>query len=83
MLLHGFSGAVADKYFPEKKFMHVKPEGSMQCIIKKNLFPEEGYIEREGIKIDITILEIPNTDPEGEMNYITVSTLKRIYQSNK
>lgn len=83
MLLHGFSGAVADKYFPEKKLMHVKPVGSMQCIIKKNLFPEEGYIERKGIKTDITILEVSNIDPEGEMNYITVSALKRIYQSDK
>lgn len=83
MLLHGFSGAVADKYFPEKKFMHVRPVGSMQCIIKKNLFPQEGYIEREGIKTDITILEVSNTDPEGSMNYITVSALKRLYQLNK
>lgn len=83
MLLHGFTGAVADKYFPEKKLMHVKPVGSMQCIIKKNLFPEEGYIECKGKKIDLISLEVSEADPEGEMNYITVSALKRIYQSNK
>lgn len=81
MLLHGFSGVVADKYFPEKKFMRVKPVGSMQCIIKKSLFPGEGHIECKGIKIDITTLEVSNTDGEGETNYITVSALKRIYQS--
>ncbi len=83
MLLHGFTGAVADKYFPEKKLMHVKPVGSMQCIIKKNLLPEEGYIECSGTKIDLANLEVSKPDPEGEMNYITVSALKRIYQSNK
>jgi hypothetical protein len=42
MLLHGFTGAVAEMFFPEKKFMKVKPVGIMQCIIKKNLFPNEG-----------------------------------------
>lgn len=83
MLLHGFSGAVADKYFPEKKLMRVNPVGSMQCIIKKNLLPGEGYIELSGRKVDITDLEVSEDDPQGKINYIAVSALKRIYQSNE
>lgn len=83
MLLHGFSGAVAHKFFPQKKLMSVRPVGSMQCIIKKNLFPNEGYIEHEGIKTDITTLEFSSTDPQGSLNYITVSALKRIYQKSR
>lgn len=79
MLLHGFSGAVAEKYFPEKKHMIVRPVGIMQCIIKKNLLPEEGYVDRSGTKVDLTDLEVSETDDEGELNYITVSALKRIY----
>jgi len=79
MDLHGFTAAVADKFFPKMTHMLVKPVGSMQCIIKKHLLPGEGYIERNGAKVDITDLEVSETDPEGKMNYITVAALKRIY----
>lgn len=82
MLLHGFSAAVADKYFTEKKLMHVKPVGSMQSIIKKNLAPGEGYIEHDGIRTDITTLDVSYTGPEGKMNHIMISALKRIYQAS-
>lgn len=79
MLLHAFTGAVADKHFPEKKQMHVRPLGSMQWIVKNNLLPGEGYIERNGEKIDITSLEVSKTDPECELTSITVLALKRLY----
>lgn len=78
MLVHGFTGAVA-KYFPKKTFMSVKPVGSMQYIIKKNLLPGEGYLERENKKIDLTTIEVSATDSEGAMNYIKISALTRIY----
>lgn len=81
MLLHGFCAVVADKYFPEKKMMTVKPVGSMQCIIKKNLLPGEGYTEFQGVRTDITTLEVESDDPEGELNHITIAALKRIYQA--
>ena len=59
--------------------MHVKPVGSMQCIIKKSLLPGEGYIEYKDEKIDITDLEVSATGVEGQMNYIKISALTRIY----
>jgi hypothetical protein len=80
MLLLGFSGAVAEQYFPDKTIMHVKPVGSMQCIIKRNLLLGEGYITRKGEKIDVTDLEVSPNDPEGNMNYITISAITRIYR---
>ncbi len=79
MLLHGFTGAVANKYFPEKKFMRVKPVGSMQSIIKKSLLPGEGYIEHKDEKIDITALEVSPEDLEYQMNNIKISALACIY----
>jgi hypothetical protein len=82
MILHGFTGAVADKFFSEKKIMCVKPIGSMQAIIKNQLLPGEGYIEDKKEKVDITKLEVSANDPEGEMNYIKISALTRIYNQS-
>lgn len=45
MLIQAFTGAVAEKFFPKKMEMIVIPVGSMQCLIKKNLLPGEGYME--------------------------------------
>jgi hypothetical protein len=93
MLLHGFTGVIADKFFPKKKCLRVYPVGSMQWIIKNNLLPGEGYVELSAgyivlnnLKVkemDITALEITKKSPEFGMNYISVSALKRIYESNK
>jgi hypothetical protein len=79
MILHGFTGAIAEKFFPEKKMMHVRPIGSMQTIIKNYLLPGEGYIGDDNEKVDITQLEVSPNDPEGKLNYIKVSALTRIY----
>jgi hypothetical protein len=80
MILHGFTGAVAAEHFPEKTLMRVKPVGSMQSLITKSLLPGEGYIEKNGEKIDLTHLKVSLSDPEGTMNYIQVPALNRIYQ---
>ncbi len=81
MLLHSFIGAVATKYFPEKKFMHVQPMASMQCIITKNLLRGEGYIrDRSGAEIDVTDLKVDPYGPECSINDIKVSALNRIYE---
>jgi hypothetical protein len=82
MLLHGFTGAVAEKYFPDKELMTVKPVGSMQYIIKQKLLPGEGYIKNGETTIDITNLEVQPEDPEGHINYIKISALKRIYHQS-
>ena len=44
MVLHGFSGAVVEQYFSERKIMTVRPLPEMQEIIKKNLHRGEGSI---------------------------------------
>jgi hypothetical protein len=80
MILHGFTGAVAAEYFPEKTLMRVKPVGSMQSLISKSLLPGEGYIERNGEEIDLTTLKVSLSGPQGAMSYIQVSALNRIYQ---
>ena len=79
MILHGFSATVADKFYQDKSVLRVKPVGSMQNLIVKNLQPGEGYIENAGKRTDITDLKVSNTDPEGYMNYIKTSALVRIY----
>lgn len=76
MLLHGFSAAVANQFFPQKQVMCVKPVGSMQDIIKKNLLLGEGTLE-DGT--DITQLQVSQDDEEGLMNHIQVVALTRIY----
>lgn len=57
MLLHEFTDAVANKYFLKKKFISVTALGSMQYLIKKNLLPGEGYIERDGQKKQTLLIE--------------------------
>jgi hypothetical protein len=80
MILHGFTGAVAAQYFPEKKEMRVMPVGSMQYLIKKSLLPGEGHvIKGNDQKIDLTALDVSTSNPEGALNYIKVSALTRIY----
>lgn len=80
MLPHGFVAAVANQYFAEKSTVKVKPVGSMQLIIQKHLQPGDGYVVKDGQNIDITTLKkAASNDPEGEMNYIQVSALARIY----
>ncbi len=79
MLLHGFSGAVAERFFPEKKQMQVKPMGSMQCIIIKHLLPGEGHAVVQGEKKDLVDFKVEADDLEGPMNCIQVSALSRIY----
>ncbi|HVT62111.1 MAG TPA: hypothetical protein VHD33_01310, partial [Legionellaceae bacterium] len=42
MLLHGFSAAVAQKFFPEKEYMEVSPIASMQYILYHSL-PRDAF----------------------------------------
>lgn len=78
MYMHGFCGAVADKFL-KKEIMRVDPIGSMQYILQKNLRRGDGYIIENGQKKDITDLKVSPEDLEGQMNYIKISALTRIY----
>jgi hypothetical protein len=81
MMLHAFTGAVAERFFPDKEEMEVSPVGSMQCIMKKNLLADDGYIIIDGKRIDITVLQCSANGPELPNNYhhIKISALTRIY----
>ncbi|MBA2368549.1 MAG: hypothetical protein H0V82_05955 [Candidatus Protochlamydia sp.] len=80
MMLHAFTGAIAEKFFPDKKELIVTPVGSMQCIIKKNLNPGDGYIKNNKKITDITDFQCTATDPElDNHNYIKITALTRIY----
>jgi hypothetical protein len=79
MLLFGMAGAVAEKFFSQKSHMFVKPLGSQQCIIAKNLQFGEGYIIKNGEKKDITELNIAPSGAEGDLNYIKIVALSRIF----
>lgn len=81
MILHGFTGAVAEKYFRAKILMEVTPLGSMLRIIKENLNPGEGVQGYGSEKTDITNLKyIPVS--ESATCYIKISALTRIYQTS-
>lgn len=82
MLLHGFTGAVAEKFFPEKQTMRVSPIGSMQVIIQQSLKPNEGYCIQQRKKVDITALAVKKDAGEQNENVITVSALIRIYKES-
>ncbi|MBA2368301.1 MAG: hypothetical protein H0V82_04670 [Candidatus Protochlamydia sp.] len=79
MLLFGMAGAVAEKFFPKKNQLRVKPLGSQQCILVKNLEFGEGYIIKNGEKKDITELEISPSGAEGDLNYIQIAALSRVF----
>ncbi len=79
MILHGFTGAVVDRFFPEKEEMRVSPIGSMQVIISKYLLPNEGYLEQFDGNTDLAELQASIFDGEHGTNVIKISALMRIY----
>jgi hypothetical protein len=85
MLLHAFTGAVAHEFFPSKKFLTIRPVGSMACILKKYLKKGDGYVESVCSKdnLDITDKECSKTDPECQRYYILTTALVRLYYDNK
>lgn len=83
MLLHGFSGAVAEKHFSEKEIMKVVPVGSMQAIISKTLQKGDGftyvYKNDKHERVDLTDVVVSPEDGEGYADHIKVSALSRIF----
>jgi hypothetical protein len=83
MLLHGFSGAVAEKHFPEKEVMKVVPVGSMQSIISKTLQKGDGftyvYKNDKYERVDLTDVVVSPDGGQGYPDHIKVSGLSRIF----
>lgn len=79
MWLHGFTGVVANIYYPDKKYMEVVPVGSMQCLLKKYLLRDEVYIKRySGKGVDIKDVNVTPTSPQNNRFQIKISALLRI-----
>jgi hypothetical protein len=75
MALHAMTGALAEKFFPEKTHMHVKPLGSMLYIMKQNLQRGDGDVCGE----DITEVNVSRGDCEFGETFVKVSALSRLF----
>jgi len=80
MILHGFTAAVAQKFFPEKNYIKVSPIGSMQAIISNSSLKQEDYqISNEDYE-KIKAVKNPREDGcELAMNIINNSALANLY----
>ena len=85
MILRGFSGAVAKKYFPDKQTLCVEPLVSMQYVISSSLQADDysvpNYSHEEALKVSKEALL------DGEkfvmpMNAIKISALDRFYRNH-
>lgn len=84
MVLRGFSGAVAQKFFPGKNSLSCKPLSSMQYMISSSLQPEDYSVlgrshkqvlsEAEESLRDGNVFEMPNIS-------IKLSSLDRFYRN--
>jgi hypothetical protein len=81
MPLHGFTSLVANKYFPEKEILLVKPIASMQQIISKQLSRGDGYIGDQKIEgiVDIVDFKSKTNVTCEHANYIKLSALIKIF----
>ena len=85
MVLRGFSGAVIQKYFPEKKTLNCTPLGSMQIQISSALQPDDyrvaGYSHQQALEF---AAEMMSDGQVGEMpnNSIKISALDRFYRNH-
>lgn len=87
MVLHGFSGAVALKFFPDKTIMKVQAISSMQYILSTILKPGDGYFIERGEQNDvIELLEETlkgTANAQHSENNIKVEALARIYYTGE
>lgn len=85
MVVRGFTGAVAQKFFPGVQTLWCKPLSSMQYMISSSLQPEDyqisGYSHEEALSAadesirDGTVFEMPH-------NSIKISALDRLYRNH-
>jgi hypothetical protein len=85
MILRGFSGAVVQKYFPEKQTLCCRPLSSMQYMISSSLQPDDYHVVDYSHEEALTTAE--ESIREGQifempMNTIKVSALDRLYRNH-
>jgi hypothetical protein len=78
MLLHGFTGTVAQKFFPEKLIMVVRPVASMQHIICRSLSADDCAISGRCFE-DVYRESADKESLEFPENEIKVTALARLY----
>lgn len=85
MILHGFTGTVAKKYFPDKQALFVKPITSMQYLISSSLQPDDysvqDYSHEEALAASKEAF-LDGDNFEMPMNRIKVSALDRLYRNH-
>lgn len=84
MLLHGFSGMIANTYFPKKERLVVVPLGSMMCIFQKSLQSGEAtyQVDSTTSPVDALALKVkPRSGQRGTV-LIAVSALVRIFNAS-
>ena len=85
MVLHGFSGAVAKKFFPERVEMRVKPMPSMQLIIFETLGRDDYTVDRQGDIDQLTKVCREECETRGGLEFsndIKVEALARLYATH-
>lgn len=85
MILHGFTAAVAKKYFPDKQSLFVKPITSMQYLICSSMQPDDYSVEK--YSHDEALEASKEAFLEGEnfempINTIKVGALDRLYRGH-
>jgi len=76
----GFTAAVAQKFFPEKKYMRVRPIGSMQAIISNSsLKREDFHNDDESYDKIKAVTNCREEDGETATNSINTSALANLY----
>lgn len=85
MVLRGFSGAVTQKYFPDRRVLSCKPLSSMQYMISCSLRSEDYRVE--GHTHEEALSNAEESMREGQVyemphNIIKISALDRLYRSH-
>lgn len=78
MLLHGFSAAVALKFFKDKSFLEVSPIASMQQIVYQSL-PREAFAMTDEHYEIIKKAAQSKQGPEVITNWIKIEALSKLY----
>lgn len=78
MILHGFSAAVARKFFPEKLYLEVSPIASMQHILYHAL-PREAFLNNEESYNEIKKAAVSMSGAEVVNNVIKTEMLSQLW----
>ncbi len=85
MIIRGFSGAVVQKFFPEKTTLNCKPIPSMQYMISSSLQPDDyevsGYSHEQILSLATDYMRGVD-DFYAAYNSIKISALDRLYRNH-